>query len=217
MAKECIALNWPRDAAFYAILAGDKELCELVGERLLQTGTPEEVARSVERILAVGNLRRHFCSGCAILSGMADAIPDRLISSVFQWVLHQTSWEPTHHTGRAVVSAAWKLLQLVAHRLSEAEAVQLVEVATLHDSWTWTPEQPNQVETLREEVVRALTYAVMIFPPATLVELTEKTLPLADERMQHHDLADVMNLLCNIASRSAEARELVAAMLYPSG
>lgn len=217
MAHECLQLGWPNQAVFYALTAGQKETAQQVGLYLVANGTRELLDATVNTLLELAHLGRHFVTGCEIATAMVDAIPDSHVSAVAKWLLLRASMVPRNIGERDVFEHAWKALVAISPRLDAATAQAVANAATEHDVWNAQPER-NRVITTRDQMTRALARCAGELERPALEELLRSALPLAGERKQDHDYPDVINLLCRLGECGGdETKSRLRAHLFPKG
>jgi hypothetical protein len=218
LAAESLQLGSLAEAAFYVVTAPVKELVDPVAEALLRRGDAKLVGDVVNRVCGAANLRRHFSIACELLYGLGDAIADADLSRVAGWLLPRCAESPDGALGESALNMAWKALESIAHRLPAELAQRAVETAFAHPVWTTRLDKPNALIVEREQMVKTVNQLVGALPPGELDWAARGTLPLAVERRQVHDYADVINLLCHTARRGGPAvKDFLAAALFPPG
>lgn len=218
LAKECVHLKEWEDAVHHAIFARDDNLLSEISTGVLSSRRADLVGRIVNRLLTAANLRTHFIAACKLLKGLADAIPDSMISNVGEWLLKRARETRMPVSGESHVAAAWETIYTVAARFSRDLARVTVATATAHPYWTTKLDDPKRVIPERREIVRALMPLVSALDPFEMQPLATATVPLLTDRQQITDYDKVVNLLCFIATRGGrEVRESLAIVLYPAG
>ena len=217
MALECLELGWPQRAIYYAIIAGDKETAQQVGKWLMMNGTPDNLATSVHALLDCANLQRPFVTGCHVISEMHDAIPDRQVGCVVQWLLKKASIALGSLTERPTVEQAWKVLTVIASRADVPQAKAIAKTATTHDLWNAETSE-NRILPVRKDMLKSIRGCADRLPVSEIGELVTATVPLVLERRQDHDYAEGIELLCHLAEcGGSETKEFIRRNLYPRG
>ena len=89
MARQCLQLGLPKEAAFDATVARDKEAAEEVGAFLVHFGTEESIAHTLAMLLRCGSLQRYFVVACQAVKRIVDVIPETMIDTAFVWLLEK--------------------------------------------------------------------------------------------------------------------------------
>lgn len=216
-AGEALQLGLLIDAAYHAVTAPREELVERVAEAVLRRRDTGLVREMLHRVMAIANLRRHFCVACSLLHYLGDAIPNEDLPAVAEWLLARCAESPDGSGTGSVLNMAWHALQPVAHRLEPALARRTVEKAFTHPAWTTRLENPGAAILEREQMVKTVNQLVAAVNTDDLRWIAQETLPLALDRRQIHDYNHVINLLCHTADRGGPAvKEQIAAALIPS-
>ena len=216
MANECLKLGWPQEAVYHAIIAGQKETAQHVGEWLLVNGYPHNLESSVSALLACTNLQRHFVIGCEITIQMVDVIPNKQLDDVVQWLLPRASIVPHTISDGNILKQAWKVLVAISPRVNQAQAQVIANTATTHEAWKMKPNQRGV--TVREDMIKALSQCVNKLSKHEIEKLVEETLPLVLNRKQDHDYSDAVNLLCHLADCGGnEIKVNIRERMYPKG
>jgi hypothetical protein len=201
MARECLAIGLPDEAAYHAVIAQDDKLAKKAAEHLLAQRDVQAIRRTVTKLLSAANLQRHFRTACEVLHHVGDGIPDDQVDAVATWLLPRFSLIPTDNEAATTMRSAWKALSPIAARLSPSRAKQATAAALNHPYWKTLPDRPNTIYPAREEMVEAVGQLLYALPSEDLDMLARQTVPLARERMQNHDFPKVIDLLCRIAER----------------
>lgn len=211
-----LAVGEPIDAALCAIIAKDDKLAKNVAEEILRRRDPEIVRKVVDRLLALANLNDHFSVACILLTTIGDAIPDDQIDRLGRWLLDRISLQENARGSSGPLYRAWQCLAAIAPRVSAELARLAVECATAHQAWLNS--QPGKISVARERIVETLQLLVSKLPETAMMDLAQRTLPLAVERRQDHDYGDVLNLLSQISFLGGdEVKSFVGSRLFASG
>jgi hypothetical protein len=218
MARQCLQLNLPHDAAFHALIARDEEAAKQVGDFLVRFGTHSTLAGTLEKVLLCGQLNKLFITSCDLLAPMVDAIPDAFVERVLEWLLAYAGVEPTNIVKRQAMQKAWETLRALAYRLDDKQSRRLALVAIAHPSWSAVPEQPNQVIPVRKTMLEAICNAAHSMLPATAKEVAQHVVVVATEQKRDLDYADAVEALCQLAGRGgAGLKAQLRKSLYPKG
>lgn len=218
MATECMGLGWPHEAIYHAIIAGEKGTAAKLGEFLLLHGSPENLSRSTAKWLECTHLKRLFVTGCDILDGFMDAIPDEQFDEVFERVRTMASMPSSNWQEHSCVSRAWNSIAGLAWRLSATQAQRLADTAISHPIWNAEVEGGNRVLSVRDKMMNSLTACTSALPQKNVSQLVDKTLALVLERKQHNDYPDAIELLCRLGDVGGDdAKKRIKEALYTPG
>jgi hypothetical protein len=204
LARECLQVGFPHEAAWYAVLSLDEELARQAAQALLDRRDVGAIRQTLERLMANANLQRHFSIACEIIARAADGIPDDLVGQVEAWLLRRCTLPASPRLAQGALPMAWTAVAALSARLSTVQAQEVVRTAVNHPAWLAPISGPDSVVLVREAIVKALTPLVHALPVADLGLLAENVLPLATDRRVNHDYVAVVNLLCEIAGRADE-------------
>jgi hypothetical protein len=204
LARECLQVGFPHEAAWYAVLSLDEDLAGQAAQALLDRRDGGAVRQTLDRLMANANLHRHFSIACEVIAGIADGIPDDLVEQVAAWLLRRCALPASPRLAKGALPMAWTAVTALGARLSTAQAQEAVRTAVNHPKWHAPVGGPQSVVLVREAMVKALTPLVHALPVADLGPLAEHVLPLATDRRADHEYAEVVNLLCQIARRADE-------------
>jgi hypothetical protein len=113
---------------------------------------------------------------------------------------------------------AWQALASIGARLNVSRAREAVEIAVRHPVWNAKFDNPNSFSRGRDELVKSLIQLLPALPAEDLEGLAVQVVPLALERFQNPDYAEVVDLLDRLAERGgANVREVIADRLFESG
>src|SRR5579883_490516 len=216
-AKLCLDLGELEKATYYAVVGlADKQVPALIAA-IIDRRDLTLIRSVVRRLITDANLSRHFIVAAKVFEGIHDVIPDDQTAEIARWLLlrcRDTDW---HSFGTSTFNVGWKALKPIGHRLSSELASQGIHIAVNHPVWlAMIPE--GRVIGDRKEIIQAVTHLCHQVSVESLGQLAEQCLPLATERFQNFDYADVVNLLMNIAERCDVGTKLrIADALFPPG
>ncbi len=218
IARECLQIGLPHEAAYHIVVAQDGKLAKEVGDQLLARRDARAIRRTVVKLMATANLQRHFSTACEILTQVGDGIGDDQVDLLASWLMPRCSLVPVNSEATTTLKAAWEALEPIARRLSLNLAREAIATAVSHPYWTTVPSSPNSVFLAREQMVETVSHLAFALPASDLDALARQTVPLAKERMQNHDYPHVINLLCHIADRAGSTvKEWIGEQLFPPG
>lgn len=205
LARECLQVGFPHEAAWYAVMSLDENLAGQAAQALLDRRDVGAIRQTLERLMANANLSRHFSIACAVIAGVTDGIPDDMVDQIAAWLLPRCAATRSPRLAKGVLYMAWEAMHSLGFRLSIAQARNAVQTAVHHPRWTTSVSGPDSVVLEREKMVEALTHLVHALNPEDIAPLAEHVAPLATDRPLNHDYPDVINLLCHIAKRADDA------------
>lgn len=213
MADECLRIGCFAEAAYNAMLVGQKELTKRVADALLRRESVDVIRDSVNRLIATGNLAKHFCQACSVIEMLHDAIPDALLHGVARWLLPRA----VKPADDGIHRAAWTTLAALAGRLRGEAARLVVDAAITHPVWCRAPER-GRISVSRKDMIRAVGGCSDGMDAHRLTEVARKTLPLLAEVKSDYDYPEALGLVCHLASIGGDSlkNELVES-LYPRG
>jgi hypothetical protein len=204
-------------AAHYAISALEDEELDELAEGVISRRDVCIVRSIAKHVMTFANLDRHFIVGAELLGRIHDVMPDDLVDPVARWLLQRCSRDRSSMVGTSASTVAWETVEKYGSRISSETATSLLKAAIGHPTWV-KPTEPNRFALDRDIVVEALASAISRIPSAKFEELALATLPLALDRMEDHDYAEVIRLLSLIWTRvEKETKEKIADSLYPVG
>jgi len=215
--KLCLKIGALEEACHYLITAEAEKEMEPLAVTIGRRRDLELVRTVLRRVMAYANLRRHFIAACKLLAVIPDLIPDDDLPAIAEWLLPRCRELPVRNGG-GVMRAAWEALRELGSRLPKTISKQMIEAALSHPIWQAPPPGGNWIVLDRKDVVEAVTFLVHSAPAEYLPEVVDATLPLATDRVQDHDHASVVNLLCNLAELGGSAlKAKIATTLYTPG
>lgn len=207
LAIEWLQLGFGHLAVYQAIIAQNKDLVETIGEHLLAWRDSERIRITVELVLKVANLKRHAIFASIFHSKIADAIPDDMLDDVFNWLLKRCNLVPQYHGELNLSISVWNTMLSLRHRLSIEQANNVLEAAINHPLW----KEPNH---LRKHLLKAVNATIRHASPEKLIEVSNKALPIVTDKKEDIDYDDALNLVCHVAQRSEEAKNIIGNSLY---
>lgn len=215
LAQESIALKRWDDATHHAILAKDDSLMPAIANGILTSRDANLVGQVVERIVHHANLVSHFVPACKLLIEIADAVPDKWISPIGEWLLRRARIGREPRFGENPVRVAWDTIAVLAHRFTQSLAHSVLEAAIIHPAWVKAIEPKKWIPD-RENIILALTPLTSTLTAKDMRNLGDAAVPLLTERMQSIDYDKVIDLLCSVASHSSSTfRKKLGMFLYP--
>ena len=218
MAVECMALGWPHESIYHAVVAGDKKTAKAIGEHLLLHGTSGAIVDSTSKWLDCTNLKRLFAVGCEMLDEFVDVILDEQFDAVFERVRMMATLPISDRQEQSCVSRAWDSMASLSWRLNRSQAERLVSMTIAHPIWNAPIEGGNRVLVVRDKMMNSLAACVSELPPESIRQTIAATLPVVIERKQHTDYPDGIELLCRLADAGGgDAKLQIKEALYPPG
>ncbi len=211
MARECLALRLPDEAAYHAMLARGERRMNAVGRYLLRSGSPELVRKTLDRVLGCSALRHHATMVAKLLAETADIVPDDRLGAVIEWLIRWCPAEVRSWADAPHLHATWGAVARLAARFGPSEAARFAEIAMAHHSFQLpTPD--------RTYIIKALNACVGRVGASEIPRISNAVLPLSDERKSDFDYTDVVELLCHLADRADEqTKRRMKSRLYPPG
>jgi len=212
LARECVKVNFLRDAVFYGLLSHDDKVVKVVVAALRNSRQPEKLGESFMHLLKFAHLATHAKTACDIFGELADELPDHLLPEVLKYLLAKTRvcdkamlspWEASR--------AAWKALGALMPRFDTATTERVADAVIAFPDW-------SKVGITRMEKIQVLTHAVPKLTHTKLRSLAELCLPLVTTGKFDYDFRESWELVCDVAERSdVETKHAMAKVLYPSG
>jgi hypothetical protein len=214
MATETMELGLLGEAVHHAVIGLGKELVKPIAKSVMQQRNVATVRDIVHRLIKIANLRHHFVVACDLLYEVADMIPDEDIPTLSQWLLPRCAENRNNPGQRSALEASWKLLQPIANRIPKDLAKRAVTIAFAHPVWNAQLE-PNRVIPERKEIVDAVNELVTVLDVGDLDLIATEAIPLALERRQIVDYANVVSLLCHVTEIGGDSvKKQIAAELF---
>lgn len=209
VAQEFIQIGWAHMADFYVVIGQDTKTAETIADQLLNWRNVEFIDARVNRLILHANLKRHSIVACGMFVRLADAVADGQVIPTTRWLLQRASMVPTGFLEEALVKTAWDALVSLSPRFDSDTAMEVVNVATLHESW-------KEKDRVREHIVRAVDACIGILPVDYLSKVAEKSIHMAKGMSDDINLdKDALRLFLHITSRAdAKSKELIREALY---
>jgi len=218
LSKEYLATGQLERAMFHAVQAVDDRLAVEIARAVAISCSGDVIQTLVQILLDQANLAAHFSVACKVLTDIWDLIPCSQLGATLDWLLRRASEVRESRVGPNHVSDSWKAVRSIAPRLSSAEADRVVACAIAHPLWNAVVASDNHVIINRDEIIKALIPVSSKVSNGVAYTLSEGTVRMHLERWQSHDHVDVVNLLCQLASRGDSIlRDQMAEKLYPKG
>jgi hypothetical protein len=216
-AKLCLDLGDLDRALYHGVVGEAEKMIPLLAQAVVRTRDEGAVRAVVTRCRQAFNLRRHFSLAAELIATIHDVIPNDLIPDVAEWLLPRCRDATEYDLGRRVTPVAWKALGNIADRLPPDLVNSALDAAVTHKEWN-APITHGRALVDRDEIVAAVSCLIPRTSPGRLTTLSNDALPLALDRVQSHDYAEVINLLINIAHKGGEeTKRRIADALYPHG
>lgn len=210
MARECLALGWPHEAAYHAMMGCDPKFIEVVADGLLGEPTHEAIRRTIDQVLPISRLTRHAAVVAKLLERIADVIPDDRIGHVVEWLTERAMHVPNSVWDASLFESTWKAVAKLSPRLAPEQALSFIDIAVDHP-WFATP------TVHRRHVIDSVNACVQRIRVTELERIAHRALPLALDQKSDVDYINSINLLCHLADRGDDAlREQLRSALYPS-
>ena len=209
-ASEAFAAEWILPATHHAILGDADKLLVRIAQRLSSSPQPEQLDQVVSYLLKNCHLTQHAMTAAKMLQHLGDVIPDSRIAELVDRVDQMLARPEITRADKVAIEGALELIEHVAFRLSQDEAIRLIRRVMNHCSMTavgWSRLARVKSLSAMVDYVRAFdwrSFAISI-------------LPLAKEQRYEGDLENVLFLLEQVAERDSSAQALIADTLIPSG
>jgi hypothetical protein len=211
MARECLALGWPHEAAYHGMLACNSEFISLVGQRLADEKTHDAVRKTLDQILPASQLTRHAAVAARLLEMICDVIPQDRLTEVVNWLTSRTRHVPSSPFDPSLFEPTWNAVGRLAPRLTPEQALQFIDIAFNHPWCT-------NAAIHRQHLLNTVNACVGRVNIAELPKIAERALPLAQDNKSDIDFTHAINLLCHLATRGGDQlRERLKLALYPPG
>lgn len=211
MAKECLDLGWPHEAAYHAMLSMDSEFGERIGKHLLACRDLHLIKLTIDKIFASASLRRHAVVACSLIHALGDAIPQERLGDLLEWLL---PWSREQRAGLAdctLMEKAWMALGSIAPQLNTIQAHQVATAAVSHPLW-------RTVHIDRRHIIPVLNRCVTHLDPTELPEFASQALPLVTNLKSDVDYVEAINLVCHMAALGGEkVKSMIAEAVIPEG
>jgi hypothetical protein len=209
--EECIQLGWFAEAAYHAMLCGNKKAAERVAEVLLVSRSPEQVGAAVKKMLGAATLREHALQTVRVIANCADAIPDESIKAVTSLLSRHASFEPTGWHDSGLLETTWDAIAAIAHRMDAAAVEALIDTGLKH------PVLRNGGP-LREHVIDALNALTAQASNEDLSKIADVALGLVTDWRSDMDYTESMDLVCHVADRGGDhIKARIKSALFPPG
>lgn len=210
MARECMALNWPDEAVWHAVQALDKDLVIDAANHLAASRNSKRIAIGTDRLLKFSRLARHASLTAEFLYTIADSIPDDRVTQVMEWVSAYLDLVPINSTEELIFESSWKLVGIFSRRITSDLALQIAQKAVTHDAIVYK-------NSARKHLINSCGWLFATIAPQHLNQFVDPVLSLVTTHKSDFDLGESLNLVCQLAEKSAFCRDALRAALFPPG
>jgi hypothetical protein len=210
LAWETLAAGWIREATHHTILGGNSSCGQQLVEGLIQWQKPELTEVVLTYVLKHCFLTSHIEPAADIITLMADIIADHHLPAVIDWILRAISQPVTNREAERCAIGVWKLAERLTFRWSQEQALKVLHAARSHPflrEHGWG----------RRAVLKTMRACLNRITDYDWSDFAGTVLPLATTERWDADYENVLTVLREIARRNSNARDLIAATLWPTG
>ena len=210
MAKECLALELPHEAALHAMVAMEDKQISIITNFLLHKKNPELVSRTVSVLLSSAHLAKHAAFAASFLSKISKIVQDSDISRIGEWLLKCAVRIDPGPFSPSLPESAWKALESIAPRLSQQLCDEVITVARQHLAW-------KKPVTMRKSIIMAVAGCVKTASADTISSLHSDCINLITTWKCDFDYPESLELFNRVYIRvDDETKKIMAEAVFPN-